>query len=194
LDEAFIAHDVPMCRQRIKSQEWSAHGGDDLGEIAAWSDRACGMAALRMMLLAHHRPAPPLTELLKLGISQGALSERGWLHAEIARLATSLGVAGQAQAVLAADLPACLDDGPLIASVTCGFPDDGRRGGHLVVLRGYERHQADPAILFRDPSAWGQANDRVKLSRLARSYTGRCITFQSLPAPPGLRWPGSAPP
>jgi len=139
------------------------------------------MAALRMILLAHDHPARPLTELLKLGISRGALSERGWLHAEVARLATSLGVTGQAHAVPAVDLPGCLDDGPLIASVTIGFPDDGRRGGHLVVLRGYERNQADPSILFRDPSGWGQANDRVKLSRLARSYTGRCITFQPLP-------------
>jgi hypothetical protein len=186
LDEAFTAHEVPMCRQRIDSQEWSNHGGCDLGQIEEWSDRACGVAALRMILLAHHRPAPPLTELLKLGTSQGALSERGWLHAEIARLATSLGVAGRAEAVPAADLPACLEDGPLIASVTTGFPDDGRRGGHLVVLRGYERNQADPSILFRDPSGWGQANDRVRLSRLARSYTGRCILFQPIPALPVL--------
>jgi hypothetical protein len=174
-----------MCRQRIDCQEWIAHGGSDLGEIAEWSDRACGMAALRMILLAYQRPAPPLTELLKLGISQGALSDRGWLHTEIARLATSMGVPGQAQAVPAADLPAWLDAGPLIASVTIGFPDDGRRGGHLVVLRGHERNQADPSILFRDPSGWGQANDRVRLRRLASSYTGRCITFQPLPARSG---------
>jgi hypothetical protein len=66
LDETFTAHDVPMCRQRIDRQEWRDHGGCDLGEIAEWSDRACGMAALRMILLAHHRPVPPLTELLKL--------------------------------------------------------------------------------------------------------------------------------
>jgi ABC-type bacteriocin/lantibiotic exporter with double-glycine peptidase domain len=184
LDEAFIAHDVPMCRQRIDRLEWRSHGGCDLGDVAEWSDRACGMAALRMILLAHHRPAPPLTELLKLGMRQGALSERGWLHTEIASLAGSLGVTSQAHAVPAAELPVRLEDGPLIASVTIGFPDDERRGGHLVVLRGYERNQADPSILFRDPSAWGQANDRVKLSRLARSYTGRCITFQPLPAPP----------
>jgi len=189
LDEAFIAHDVPMCRQRIDRLEWRSHGGCDLGDVAEWSDRACGMAALRMILLAHHCPAPPVTELLKLGIRQGALSERGWLHTEIASLASSLGVTSQAHAVPAAELPVRLEDGPLIASVTIGFPDDGRRGGHLVVLRGYERNQADPSILFRDPSAWGQANDRVKLAGLARSYTGRCITFQSLPAPPGLRRP-----
>lgn len=184
MDRVFSAHDVPMCRQRVDGQEWSNHGGADLGEIAEWSDRACGMAALRMILLAHHRPAPSLTELLKLGVSQGALSDRGWLHAEIARLATILGVSSRAEAVLAENLPALLEDGPLIASVTTGFPDDGRRGGHLVVLRGYERRQADPAILFRDPSAWGQANDRVLLSRLSMSYTGRCITFEPINAEP----------
>jgi hypothetical protein len=177
VDAGFCAHDVPMCPQRIDSGEWQERGGTELGDIAEWSDRACGMAALRMILLAHRRPAPPLTELLKLGAANGGLTGRGWLHAGIARLAAELGLPGHARAVAAADLPAWLDAGPLIASVTTGFPDDGRRGGHLVVLRGYERGQADPLVLFRDPSGWGQAHDRVRLSRLARSYTGRSITF-----------------
>ena len=76
-----------------------------------------------------------------------------------------------------------LDEAPLIASVTSEFPADGRRGGHLVVLRGYELGHADPLILFRDPSGWGQDHDRVRLSRLAESYSGRCITFKPAVSP-----------
>jgi hypothetical protein len=69
----------------------------------------------------------------------------------------------------------------VIISVTEKFPDDGRKGGHLVVARGYhDTHSGDPDILFRDPSGWGQTCDRVPLSRLAASYTGRCITFAPL--------------
>jgi hypothetical protein len=144
---------------------------------------ACGMAALRMILLAYRRPAPPLTELVALGIAEGALTGRGWLHAGIARLAGRFGIPARAQAVAAADLPGHLAAAPAIISVTEKFPDDGRKGGHLVVACGYyETQSGDPDILFRDPSGWGQTCDRVPLSRLAASYTGRCITFAPLTA------------
>ena len=42
-----------MCRQRIDPGEWAAHGGTSLGDRAEWSDRACGMASLRMIMLAY---------------------------------------------------------------------------------------------------------------------------------------------
>jgi hypothetical protein len=175
------AHDAPMCRQRVDPAEWETHGGWALGDRVEWSDRACGMAALRMILLAYGREAPTVTELLHLGVKREALSERGWLHAGIADMAASFGIPGRAEPIAAGDLPAALDTAPLIISVTECFPDDGRKGGHLVVARGYG-DGTDPDILFRDPSAWGQAHDRVPLSRLAASYTGRAITFAPLQA------------
>jgi hypothetical protein len=175
---AFRAHDVPLYRQRIDPGEWHAYGGADLGPVAEWSDRACGMAALLMILTAYGQPAPSLTELVKTGVAAGAYSERGWRHAALADLAAGLGVPATAEAIEATGLPAHLDGAPLIASVACEFPEDGRRGGHLVVLRGYQLGHSDPLILFRDPSSWGQDHDRVRLSRLAQSYSGRCITFK----------------
>ncbi len=63
------------------------------------------------------------------------------------------------------------------------FPDDGRRGGHLVVARGYRNRPHEPDILIRDPSGWGQTTTGVPLSRVAASYTGRAITFPHLPLP-----------
>src|ERR1019366_9324114 len=89
-------HEVPMCRQRIDPGEWKAHGGAALGDRAEWSDRACGMAALRMILLAYRRAAPSLTELVTLGVQQGAMTNRGWLHAGIARLAAGFGIPARA--------------------------------------------------------------------------------------------------
>jgi hypothetical protein len=176
-------HDVPMCRQRIDPAEWDAHGGASLGDRAAWSDRACGMAALRMILLAYLGDAPPLTELVKTGVREGALTERGWLHAGIARLAASFGIPAAAEPVSADELPARLAAAPVIISVTEKFPEDGRKGGHLVVARGTAQSaDGSPDILIRDPSAWGQDHDRVPLTRLAASYTGRCITFAPIPA------------
>lgn len=173
------AHDVPMCRQLIDPAEWDLYGGWALGDRMEWSNRACGMAALRMILLAYGREAPALTELLKLGVKHEALTPRGWLHAGIADLATSFGVPGRAEPIAAEDLVARLTDAPLIISVTEQFPDDGRKGGHLVIARGYEEGP-DPAVLIRDPSAWGQTHDRVPLSRMAASYSGRAIAFAPL--------------
>lgn len=174
-------HDVPMVRQLVDPAEWDLHGGWALGDRMEWSNRACGMAALRMILLAYGREAPSVTELLKLGVKHEALTDRGWLHAGIADLATGFEVPGRAEPVTAEDLLVRLADAPLIVSVTEQFPDDGRKGGHLVIARGYRDGQ-DPDILIRDPSAWGQSHDRVPLSRLAASYTGRAITFAPLTA------------
>ena len=61
-----------MGRQRIDPAEWDANGGAVLGSHAEWSDRACGIAALRMILLAYRGTAPPLTELIKTGVREGA--------------------------------------------------------------------------------------------------------------------------
>ena len=179
-------HDVPMCRQRIDPDEWARCGGAALGDRAEWSDRACGMAALRMILLAYLGDAPPLTELVMTGVREGALTSRGWLHAGIARLAARFGIPAAAEAAAADDLPARLKDAPLIISVTEKFPEDGRKGGHLVVARG----TSEPAdgrldVFIRDPSAWGQDHDRVPLTRLSASYSGRCITFAPMPARSG---------
>lgn len=172
-------HEVPMCRQLITSAEWDFHGGWALGDRIEWSNRACGLASLRMVLLAYDREAPTVTELLKLAVKHEVLTPRGALHAGIASLATDLGVPSTAEPVPVEELPARLDSAPLIVSVTEQLPDDGRKGGHLIILRGYEGGP-DPTIHFRDPSAWGQEHDRVPLSRLAHSYTGRAITFAPL--------------
>jgi hypothetical protein len=167
--EISVLHDVPMCRQRISPGEWDACGGRDLGDRTEWSDRACGMAALRMILLAYLGTAPPLTQLVRLGAQDGALTGRGWLHAGIARMARmaqGYGIPATAEAVSAPDLSRYLDTAPAIISVTERFPVDGRKGGHLVVARGYSGSPDDPDIWIRDPSAWGQQHDTVTLSRL----------------------------
>lgn len=176
-----VVHDVPLCRQRIEEAEWDQQSGWSLGDRVEWSDRACGVADLRMILLAYGREAPTVTELVKLGVKEGALTDRGWIHAKIADLAAGVGVPGLAEPVDADDLTRRLDTAPLIVSVTERLPKDGRKGGHLIVVHGYQEGP-DPLIFIRDPSSWGQTHSSVPLSRLAASYTGRAITFPPLPA------------
>src|ERR1051326_2518583 len=122
-----------MCRQHLDPAEWKLHGGPDLGDRVEWSDRACGMAALRLILLAYGQEAPSATELLHLGVKHQALSDRGWLHARIAGMAVGFGVPGRAEPIGAGDLPSALTAAPLIISVTEQFPDDGRKGGHPLI-------------------------------------------------------------
>jgi hypothetical protein len=107
------------------------------------------------------------------------MTPRGALHAGLAELAASYGVTGRAEPVAVEELLVRLADAPLIISITEQFPDDGRRGGHLIVVRGYD-DAPDPAVFIRDPSRWGQTHDRVPLSRVAASYSGRAITFPPL--------------
>lgn len=174
-----VIHDVPMCRQLIPAEEWEQHGGWTLGDRLEWSNRACGMAALRMILLAYTGASPSVTELLKLGEKRGARVERGWVHTALADLAREFGVSAEAQPVPAEELGQRLLAAPLIISVTEQFPQDGRRGGHLVIARGYEDGHV-PTVHFRDPSKWGQSCDRLPLSRVCASYSGRAITFEPL--------------
>ncbi|MFJ4988760.1 C39 family peptidase [Streptomyces sp. NPDC088732] len=171
-----------MCRQLIPLEEWDAHGGWILGDRLEWSNRACGMAALRMILLAYTGQAPTVTELLHLAVKHEVMTPNGALHAGLANLAADYGVPGRAEAVDATELIDRLTDAPLIISVTEQLPDDGRTGGHLIVARGYDDVGNEPGILFRDPSFWGQSNDRAPLSRLAASYSGRAILFPTLSA------------
>ncbi|MDH6575123.1 hypothetical protein [Kitasatospora sp. MAP5-34] len=119
------------------------------------------------------------------GFTRASPTDRGWLHAGIADLAGGFGLPGRAMPVPAEELPRYLDDAPLIISVTEQLPEDGRKGGHLIVAYGYEGGP-DPVILFRDPSRWGQENHRVPLSRITASYTGRAIVFPPL-TPEGRR-------
>jgi hypothetical protein len=172
-----------MCRQRIDPGEWAEYGGDALGDHFEWSHRVCGMASLRMILLAYLGDAPPLTELVVTGVRAGAHTDRGWVHAGIAQLAAGFGILAAAEAVTADDLPTRVREAPLIVSVSWQFPEDGQQGGHLVVARGIDESGADgPDVLIRDPSEWGQSHDRVSLRRLSASYSGRCVTFPPLPS------------
>ena len=95
MEAAFMAHDVPMCCQRIDPAEWQRCGGAELGSADEWSYRVCGMASLRMILLAFGQDAPSLTELVRAGVAMGAFSERGLLHASVAELAAASGCAAR---------------------------------------------------------------------------------------------------
>lgn len=151
----------------------------------AWSDRCCGLACLRILLDRHRLPVPTQTSLLRRALEIGAFSGSGMIHHKLVELAHDHGLSGSAVPVTDVAALARLGDAgfPSIVSVTHRLPEDGRRGGHLVVLAGTVADGPE-MVRFVDPSRWGDDHDRVPRVRLAASYSGRAV----------LLWPGGAVP
>jgi hypothetical protein len=127
----------------------------------------------------HGRSLPTLVELLQEGVGSGYYTSKGWIHVGLANLGGAYGVQGKAiPAPTIDDLRSCLEStgSPLIASVTWQFPEDGRRGGHLVVVTAVG-DGSGAQVCFRDPSGWGMDQSRISAARFSASYTGRVIVF-----------------
>jgi hypothetical protein len=133
----------------------------------------------------HGRTVPTIFELLREGVGSGYYTSRGWIHSGLASLGGTHGLRGEARlAPTANDLRSCLEStgGPLIASVTWQFPEDGRSGGHLVVVTAVS-DGPDARICFRDPSGWGMEESWIiPAARFLASYTGRVIVFPAAAA------------
>lgn len=177
-----VHHDVKRFAQRFGNGEWAPGLSIQGGDSGYWGERGCGVACLRMILHFFTGRDEGYTNLLAQGVGQGAYSDRGWIHAGLAAIAQRHGIPACACSVQGpAELRAALMHGPVIASVTLGFPEDGRRGGHLVVVCGFE--QSEPRIVHvRDPARWGESHAWVGESRFLASFTGRVIRFD----PPGV--------
>lgn len=180
-------HAVPACSRQIDPGEWARCGGLPLGDAAAWSGRAAGMACLRMILLAYLGDAPPLAELLVMGARAGALSRRHPEEKGIARMASRFGVPAASEAIGPGDLPARLKEAPVIVPVTEGFPGDSCGGNRFVVASGFGESSEDgPDIFFRDPSYRCREYRVTRLKQMEASYAGPCVTFAPLDSGPGL--------
>lgn len=169
---------VPRYPQLLERSKWREHGFTSPEDSDIWSDRACGVACIAMILeFATGEPAS-VVDLLHEGRTQGAYCDRGWLHAGLAKLLASLGIAATAgQLGTVDDLAPILRSGSLvIASITLQFPMDGSQGGHLVLVTGVTC-DADRvvSIHFNDPSRWGAHNNVVPAERFAASFTGRIV-------------------
>ncbi len=176
-------HGVPRHPQRFDRQLWVEHGFDSAEDSDLWSDRACGVACVSMILeYVTGRPVST-TDLLHEGRGIRAYSERGWIHRGLADLLVRHGVPAEARAVDSLEELGRLvvAEGPAIASVTLHFPESGStRGGHLVLVTGVDWQSATVTdVHFNDPSRWGADNNRVSAARFAASFTGRVVTTRT---------------
>jgi len=170
---------VPRFGQHFDPLAWQADGFDSAAHSQHWSERSCGLACVRMCLAHAGLPAPPMSMLLREALAIDGYTPRGWSHAKLATLATGLGLPGMAIAADAARLREALRRGsPPIVSVASQLPQDGRRGGHLIVLAGLDDSDpGQPLVGIRDPSRWGEQHRWVPWSRLLASYSGRAVVW-----------------
>lgn len=153
----------------------------DIDEEVApgWGTKCCGIACLAMVIYRNKKAKIPLNDLLKKGLEMGAYSERGWIHNKLLDMATEYGVCGEARSIESNFKNFCstLQGGSvIIASVAHQFPVDGRKGGHLVLVNGYQCSEK-PALYVNDPSRWGRSLRRISFERFAKSFSGRIITL-----------------
>jgi Peptidase C39 family len=171
-------HDVARIGQRFDVGQWRAQGFTSAADSLWWSDRACGIACVAMVL-QYVGVTPVVHDLLHEARGRGSYSPRGWLHAGLVDLLQARGVAAQADAMDVADvhglLQSALSEGPVIASVAPELPVDGRRGGHLVLVTGVSLTAEGHIVHLQDPSPWGEENTRIPLTRFAASFSGRVI-------------------
>jgi hypothetical protein len=152
---------------RAEDPRWRESGAPDLETYAAWCSRWCGMACLRMVLLARDGDAPTLYELAIGAMEYAAYTNepgrpRGLIYrpfAEYARDKHAL----QAEVITDLDparLIAELDGGKLVIAsvhpeIRRPHHDPPGTGGHLVLVTGY----ADGQVTFHNPS--GHTPDTV---------------------------------
>lgn len=196
--------DVARVGQHFDVDRWREDGFSSEQDSRDWSDRACGIACMAMVLDHFGAESVPMADLLRRARTAGAHSPRGWIHYRLADLLREHGVDAAAVVAptgpeLAGFLTDALAQGPVIASVTLGLPVDGRRGGHLILLTGLTHGTttgpvldpvtspgvASPVMHFNDPSTWGRRNARVPLARFAASFSGRAV----LTAHPAVKVP-----
>ena len=172
---------MPRFGQHFEKGEWPEDDALVEGKDADyWGESVCGLACLRMIMGHYQIAVASAYDLLKEGIQLNAYCDKGWIHQGLANIAAKSGL--NAKPVVIQDgeeLEMLLTKfGPVIVSVTGQLPEDGRKGGHLIVVCGRYKEDGEFMISFRDPSKWGKSNSIVSENRFMASFTGRGIVFQ----------------
>lgn len=172
---------------------WAESGARDPQEYAYWTERACGIACVKMCVEAMGTKPRPLMEWIRAGVERGGYLveqdargqpvERGWVHRSMAELIREAGFCAEPRAMTLGEFPQHLQKNRmLIASVSYEVGDDlpvTKKGGHLVVVLGADVAGGRPVNLYiNNPSGRSrelQAGARIPVGRFQQGYTGRVI-------------------
>ncbi|MFC9227470.1 C39 family peptidase [Streptomyces decoyicus] len=149
------------------------------GGPQTWGEKCCGLACIRSILDHYGLPVPSQRQLLREALALGAHTPQGWIHRGLVEAAGPYGLTGAAAPYTSpAQLRSIAEAGiPSIVSCTFRFPQDGRKGGHLVVFRGETVRDDERYVAFADPSRWGAHHTELTARRFWASWTGRAVSL-----------------
>ncbi|WP_106982608.1 C39 family peptidase [Streptomyces megasporus] len=149
------------------------------GGPEVWGEKCCGLACLRMILDHYGLHVPSQRQLLREGLELGAYTSNGWIHQGLVEIAGLHGLSGAAAPYTStAQLQSLAEAGiPSIVSCTFRFPEDGSKGGHLVVFCGETVKGGGRYATFADPSRWGAHHTELPAERFWASWTGRAVSL-----------------
>ncbi len=153
---------------------WQESGAKDVKEYTSWSWSCCGMACLKMILAHKTNEIIPLVTLGKQCVQYDGYklpleNHPGLYYKPFVRfIKEKYGLSGKATSALTlTDIKNTLSNGGyVIASVTpeIRFPekDPTRKGGHLVLLFGYD--DSKQIIYLHNPSGFKNSQEKVAIS------------------------------
>lgn len=174
---------VTYCSQIISVEEWRATPFLADKDRDYWIFHICGIACMQIMLTYFKRPVT-LSVLLTEAIQHACFIEVGLLHAKGAALLNQRGVEAVTKRItdLEAFAPFVRDsidrNQLLMMSVAPRLPEPSlKKGGHLIVIHGYDDRPDGLYCHVCDPSPWGaeQVSEAFPLTRLWASFSGNMI-------------------
>ncbi|MEU9072102.1 C39 family peptidase [Streptomyces sp. NPDC048306] len=184
-----IAEFAYQGRDRAADPRWAESGAPDLDTYRTWCGHMCGIACLRMALLARNGDAPTLFELLEGARKYGAYTEdadtgaiHGLIYAPFAQYVHDVHHlhAEVHPTLTVSGLLALLDSGQLVMTSVhkeIRRPENPApgKGGHLVLVTG--RH-AD-TVHFRNPSGHTEQARTAHLpaAEFAEFFAGRGVSL-----------------
>lgn len=166
-----------MNKPEYVSQDWTrlcdpATQPAEINELLGfWSVRTCGLACARSAIEAMTGTRVSQITLFNQCVREGGYGPHGWRHDTLANVLASYGIYAVPCRLPCAAVPELLADGKMIiASVASQFPEDGRRGGHLILLYDCDASGGETHLVFMDPSDWGARHTTVPFSRFCKSF------------------------
>lgn len=173
---------------------WMLSGALNPQEYELWSWNLCGMACLKSILDATHQVDFSLIELAKRCAEFGGykITDKdidGLFYKEFVEfIKTDFGLNGQVAAPLS--IPQALevisDDDFVIASVHPMIRDPKstppRKGGHLVLLTGYDLTEGEGIITMHDPSGYYQKSQEfttISLPDFDKFFANRGVIIEN---------------
>ncbi len=175
---------------------WSEFGFDNVAEYSFWAPRLCGIVCAKMVIDSNApRPAPSVATLTRQGLdlggyqvhdAEGSLVDRGWFYRPLVELARQFDFEGAVQTSIPVEelCIGVLDNRVFVVSVHPGVirgdldvAPQGARGGHLVVVVGFEWGESGLAGFYvHNPSGRTrefQERAFIPLMRFTAAFAGR---------------------